>query len=104
VSDEAVAPPEEAPDLGLTLPRRLGLVRVPIRSREIAVTLSAWRLFLLADEGEGMITRLESREASPLYRGDGVCLGWTQERLARAYELLRPREDAALSEELPQLG
>jgi hypothetical protein len=70
----------------------------------MAVTLSAWRLFLLADEGEGMITRLESGDAPPHYRGDGVCLGWTQELLARAYELLRPREDAALSEELPQLG
>ena len=103
MSDEAVGPPEAAPDLGLTRPRGLGLVRVPIRSREIAVTLSAWRLFLLADEGEGMITRLESGDASPLYRGDGVCLGWGQELLATAYAALLPRDDPPPLE-LMQLG
>ena len=103
MSDEAVGPSEAAPDLGLTRPRGLGLVRVPIRSREIAVTLSAWRLFLLADEGEGMITRIEKTDAPPLYRGDGVCLGWAQERLATAYVALLPPDDAP-SPEFMQLG
>lgn len=79
-------------------------MRVPIRSREDAVTLSAWRLFLLADEGEGMITRIDSADASPpLYRGDGVCLGWAQERLATAYAALLPRDDAPALEFM-QLG
>jgi len=102
VSDHAVVPPEEAPDLGLTRPRGLRLLRTPIRSRELAVTLSAWRLFVLADEGEGTITRIETGNA-PLFRGEGVCLGWTQERLAAAYDALRPRDDAP-NPEVMQLG
>lgn len=63
-----------------------------------------WRLRLNSEEGEGSITRVEIAAGGELYRGDGVCLGWTQERLAQAYELLRPREEAALPDELPQLG
>ena len=78
-------------------------MRVPIRNREVAVILSAWRLFLLADEGEGMITRMDSADAPPLYRGDGVCLGWPQERLATAYAALLPGDDAPPSEFM-QLG
>lgn len=103
MSDEAVVPPEEAPDLGLTRPRGLRLERAPIRSREVAVTLSAWRLFVLADEGEGMITRIESGDAPPLFRGEGVCLGWPQERLAAAYAALLPRDDTP-PPEFMQLG
>lgn len=103
MSDDAVVPPEEAPDLGLTRPQGLRLARTPVRSRELAVTLSAWRLFVLADEGEGTITRLENGEAPPLFRGEGVCLGWPQERLAAAYDALRPRDDAP-SPEFMQLG
>jgi hypothetical protein len=103
VSDEAVGAPEEAPDLGLVNPRGLRLARTPVRSRELAVTLSAWRLFVLAEEGEGTITRLESGDAPPLFRGEGVCLGWPQERLAAAYDSLRPRDDAP-NLEFMQLG
>jgi hypothetical protein len=102
VSDEAVVPPESA-DLGLTRPRESRLLRVPIRSREMPVTLSAWRLFLLADEGEGTITRIESGNAPPLFRGEGVCLGWPQERLAAAYAALLPRDEGP-NPEFMQLG
>ena len=102
MSDEAVVPPESA-DPGLTRPRELRLLRVPIRSRELPVTLAAWRLFLLADEGEGMITRIESENAPPLFRGEGVCLGWAQGRLAAAYAALLPRDDSP-APEFQQLG
>ena len=103
MSDEALVPSDAAPDLGLTRPRGLRLARAPIRRRELAVTLSAWRLFVLADEGEGMITRIESGDAPPLFRGEGVCLGWPQERLAAAYAALLPRDDTP-PPEFMQLG
>ncbi len=103
MSDETVNPPGETPDLGLTRARGLGVVRVPIRQRETSVTLSAWRLFFLADEGEGMITRIENPDGPAVYRGDGVCLGWAQELLATAYAALLPPDDAPPTEFM-QLG
>ncbi|MDQ2979759.1 MAG: hypothetical protein M3R62_11110 [Acidobacteriota bacterium] len=79
---------------GLTDPRVLGLERHPIRTRESGVTLSAWRLSVRAEEGEGSILRLESPAAEPLLRGDGLFLGWDQPRLRAAYEALEPRDDS----------
>lgn len=102
MSGEALTPDARG-ELGLTNARGLGLARVPIRSRELAVTLSGWRLYLIAEEGEGSITLIEMPESGSLYRGDGVCLGWPQERLAVGYEALVPRDEAALPD-LPQLG
>jgi hypothetical protein len=67
------------------------------------MTISAWRLSLACDEGDGTITLVEVTRERLLYRGDGVCLGWTQERLAGAYEALTPKDDAA-EPEAPQLG
>lgn len=98
-----MATPEEPPALGLTNARGLGLGRVPVRVRELASTLGAWKLSLASEEGEGAVTLVEREPGGSLYRGDGVCLGWSQERLAAAYTALAPRdEDPAL--ELPQLG
>ena len=67
------------------------------------MTLSAWKLSVTSDEGDGAITLAELSSGQLLYRGDGVCLGWPQDRLAAAYEALVPRDQAA-APEMPQLG
>lgn len=103
MQSEALTGPEDSAVAGLTNPRGLGLSRVPVRARELSMTVSAWRLSLVSDEGEGTITLVELTREQLLYRGDGVCLGWTQERLARASEALTPKDETA-EPEAPQLG
>ncbi len=71
--------------------------------RGLSVTLSAWSLAVAADEGEGTIALVELPEQPCVFRGDGLCLGWPQDRLAAAYASLVPKEEAAKLE-LPQLG
>ncbi len=93
----------ETPVAGLTNARGLGLGRFPIRLREEGVTLSAWRLAVASEQGDGTITRVEVPSGEVVHRGEGVFLGWPQDRLAEAYEILVPREVAA-AEESPQLG
>jgi hypothetical protein len=88
---------------GLTNPRGLGLERFPIRAREQSMTLAAWRLSAAAEEGDGTITLVELPSGEILRRGDGIFLGWTQERLARAYDALVPRDETPPPEML-QLG
>ena len=101
--DEVPATAPSAPERPLSNPRGLALARAPIRLREAATTLGAWKLTLAADEGDGAITLVDPTGQASLYRGEGVCLGWSQERLAGTYAGLRPREDEAQLE-LPQLG
>lgn len=88
---------------GLTNPRSLGLERSPIRSRESGSTQSGWRLAVASDEGEGSITLFEAVPGCALYRGEGVFLGWPQDRLASAYAALAPKDEAAPLE-TQQLG
>jgi hypothetical protein len=88
---------------GLTNPRGLGLERSPIRVREVSVTLSAWRLTIASEQGDGTITLVELSPENALFRGDGVFLGWSQDRLASVYETLAPRDEAA-APETQQLG
>ncbi len=78
------------------------LERVPIRVRENAVTISAWQMTVGCDAGSGTITLVEG-SGKPVYRGDGVFLGWSQEQLATAYKTLNvpPNEPPF---ELHQLG
>jgi hypothetical protein len=78
---------------GLTDPRVVSLERSPIRIRESSVTQSAWRLAVACDQGDGAITLVDAVPGTPLYRGDGVFLGWSGERLAAAYEALRPKPE-----------
>ncbi|HEY3204122.1 MAG TPA: hypothetical protein VGL03_10720 [Thermoanaerobaculia bacterium] len=85
--------PESAAVPGLTNPRCLELGRASIRTREGSFTQSAWRLRVGCEEGEGMITLVEVSSAGALYRGDGVFLGWSQERLEAAYRALSPEDD-----------
>jgi len=93
----------EPPDLGLTNARGSGLARVALLTRELAATMSGWRLSIVADEGEGGITRVDTEEGATIHRGDGICLGWTEERLASAYAALLPRDEPPEPENL-QLG
>jgi len=74
-----------------------------VRARGVTVTLAAWSLAVAADEGEGSIVLIDLPEGRTFFRGDGVCLGWAQERLAAAYAALVPREQAEVFD-LPQLG
>jgi predicted thioesterase len=100
-SDAQAAP--SVPERPLTNPRGLGLARIPVRLREAGTTLGAWKLALVADEGEGAITLVEASGQPLFYRGEGVCLGWSQERLAAAYAALRPGDEEPPLE-LLQLG
>jgi hypothetical protein len=88
---------------GLTDPRSLGLERSPLRARQTLVTLSAWRLMIASEQGEGTITLVEPSSEEVFYRGDGIFLGWSQDRLASAYAALAPKDEAAPLE-TPQLG
>lgn len=91
------------PVAGLTNARTVSLERAPIRTRESGVTLSAWRLSIGSDEGEGAIVLVEGPAGESWYRGDGVFLGWSPEDLRAAYDELRPRPDEPAFE-IQQLG
>lgn len=76
---------------GLSNPRAISLERFPVRTREGSTTRSAWRLSVSSDQGEGTIVFVEASPAETFYRGDGMFLGWTQERMAAAYQALLPK-------------
>lgn len=75
---------------GLTNPSCAALERMAIRSRESTLTLSAWRLEVSAEQGQGVIVLVETPGGGSLYRGEGLFLGWSQERLEAAYRRLLP--------------
>jgi hypothetical protein len=97
----AVPPADRVP--GLTNPRALSLARFPIRTRGDEATRSAWRLAVACEEGEGAVVLVEASAAETFYRGEGILLGWAQDRLASAYRALLP-EDGEPTFELHQLG
>lgn len=76
------------------------LERVPIRTRESGVTEAAWRMEIDSDEGSGTITLI----TESLLRGDGIFLGWPQERLAETYNALNAPPEDEPKFELQQLG
>jgi hypothetical protein len=79
------------------------LTRVPVRTRSTSVTLSAWRLEVTSDQGSGSIVLAEAAAGEAYYRGEGIFLGWPQDRLAEVYHALQPPgEDQGL--DTPQLG
>jgi hypothetical protein len=100
------APPVSAPEelvVGVTNPRALGLERFPIGLRGESAIQSAWRLSVASDEGPGAVTRVEISPEETFYRGEGVFLGWPQDRMEAAYGALIPKsEDPAF--ETQQLG
>jgi hypothetical protein len=77
------------------------LERVPIRTRSGTVTRSAWRLEVTSDQGIGSVIVAEAEET--YYRGEGLFLGWSQERLALIYKALLPRSNEPPIQ-VPQLG
>jgi len=79
------------------------LERVNVRSRGSLITRSAWRLEASSPAGSGAIVLLELSAEESFYRGEGIFLGWPQQKLARAYEALAPKS-AEPDPELPQLG
>jgi hypothetical protein len=79
-------------------------VRVPLRMRGASVTTSGWRIAVQAARGTGNIV-LAEHGAQRFYRGDGVFLGWPQERLEGAYRaLLPPTPDSSGGDDHLQLG
>jgi hypothetical protein len=76
--------------------------RVPLRIRGAAVTMSGWRIGVQAARGAGSIV-LAEHGPERFYRGDGVFLGWTQERLDAAYRALLPPAEGSSDDHL-QLG
>jgi uncharacterized damage-inducible protein DinB len=78
------------------------LERAPIRIREIGSTVSAWEMIVDAERGSGTITLIDVG-GQPIYRGEGVFLGWDQEQLATEYRRFnKPRDEPSF--DLPQLG
>ncbi len=79
--------------------------RVAARARDVAHTFSAWALVVETAQGPGRIVRIELTPDATLWRGDGVFLGWTTDRLAAAWDALRAAEPAPdASPDFPQLG
>ena len=76
--------------------------RVPLRMRGAAVTTSGWRIAVQAPRGPGSIV-LAEHGSQQFYRGDGVFLGWAQERLEAAYRALLPPTEGSGGDHL-QLG
>jgi hypothetical protein len=90
--------------LGLTQIEAQPLERVLIRQRESSVTTAAWRLELRCDQGAGGIVRIEVSAAEAFYRGDGLFLGWSQERMGQVYDTLTRPTGGGSEFELMQLG
>ena len=88
---------------GLTGLRAQPRERVPIRTRASGVTRAAWRLPIASDQGTGAIVMVETSPQESHYRGEGLFLGWAQERLAALHDALLPKSDESPFE-LPQLG
>lgn len=88
---------------GLNNPVVRSLERVPIRMRESGVTHAGWRMEIGSDEGDGAIVLIELTADRSLYRGEGMLLGWSQERLAATYQAVRAEPDEPPFE-LNQLG
>jgi hypothetical protein len=81
----------------------LPLERYAIRTRGTGFTRAAWRLRLTCDQGEGAIVLAEISSDEFYYRGEGIFLGWPQDRLESLYRgLLKDPGEAAL--DTPQLG
>ncbi len=79
--------------------------RVAARARDVSHTFSAWALVVEAAQGTGRIVRIEVTPDATLWRGDGVFLGWTTDRLAAAWDALRAAEPVPeASPDFPQLG
>jgi hypothetical protein len=94
--------PEAAASCGLTGLRAEPPERVPIRVRSSGTAQSAWRMGIACDQGAGAIVLAEVGPAERHYRGEGLFLGWTHEKMAALYQSLLPQADEPVGG--PQLG
>jgi len=79
--------------------------RVAVRARDAGHTFSAWALSVETVQGPGTIVRVEPSPSETHWRGDGVFLGWTAERLVAAWGALRAAEpEAEAGPDFSQLG
>lgn len=88
--------PDELPEPGAV---RTSLERVHLRLREQKVTLSGWRLELESPRGKGAVVVAEKH-----YRGEGICMGMPQEKLAAIYAALLPPEEPSSGNDSIQFG
>jgi hypothetical protein len=77
--------------------------RTPLRLRGASVTTAGWRIAVQASRGPGSIV-LAEQGAQRFYRGDGVFLGWPQDRLEAAYRAMLPPDDGSSGGDHLQLG
>ena len=94
--------PRATASFGLTGLRAEPPERVPIRVRSSGATRSAWRMAIACDQGRGAIVVAEVSPAESHYRGEGLFLGWTHEKMAALYASLLPEADEPMGG--PQLG
>src|SRR5258708_258460 len=73
---------------GLTAVRVESLRRVPLRTRQSGVTRAGWRLEVACAQGVGSVVVAEVSASETWYRGEGILLGWTQEKLAELHGAL----------------
>ena len=78
---------------------RRSLERVAARTRDNAITQSAWRASVDSSRGSGSITLIDTG----FYRGDGIFLGLAQEELMAEYARLNPPSNEP-AVDFPQLG
>ena len=93
----------DSPLAGLTEPRAISLERFLIRTRGGSATQSAWRLSVVSGEGHGAIVSVEASPEEKFFRGEGIFLGWAQDRMGAAYRALLPKSEEPVFE-TPQLG
>ena len=77
----------------------VGRERIPIRTRESSVTLSAWRVELSAPRGAIVLLEIAGRT---VYRGEGGLLGSPQDKLANLWR--ESLQQAEPPPDIPQLG
>jgi hypothetical protein len=81
------------------------IARISVRARDAAHTFSAWALAVETEQGPGSIVRVEPSPDEAYWRGDGVFLGWTTERLVAAWDALRAAEpEPEAGPDFSQLG
>jgi len=72
--------------------QRTSLSRALVCVRGHATKFSGWRLELTSANGAAAVLLVEPPGGQIFYRGEGVCLGWTQADLERLYRSLLPDE------------
>jgi hypothetical protein len=72
--------------------------------RESVVTLAAWCIETTSAQGPGTVVLVELPSGQQAFRGEGVHLGWSQERLASLWSALSETAPGEAPFEVPQLG